>query len=180
MNKSVLRKKYLEIRKNITDKDIKSNEIFNRLIQLEEFNNANVIAFYYPLRSEVNTLRMIKYSLENNKTVLLPKVIGEYMVFYKINSFNNLKKSNFGIMEPEGGIIFDKNSIDLIVLPGVCFDRNLNRIGFGKGYYDRYLEGYIGQTIGLCFEEQISEEEIQTSENDIKLKYIITEKNIYS
>ncbi len=180
MNKIELRKKYLIIRQNIINKDKKSEMIFNKLISSDEYKKSNIIALYYSLKSEVNTLELIKYSLKNNKIVLLPKVINNDMVFYKIESLNNLIKSNFGIMEPSNGIIFDKNNIDLIVVPGVCFDKYLNRIGFGKGYYDKYLSNSNIYSIGICFQEQISDGMIITDKTDIKLKKIITDKNIYS
>ncbi len=180
MNKVELRKKYLEIRKNIINKDKKSEIIFNALINSDEYKKSHVIALYYSLKSEVNTLKLIEYSLKNNKIVLLPRVIDDYMIFYQIASLNNLNKSNFGIMEVSNGIIFDKNNIDLIVVPGVCFDKYLNRIGFGKGYYDKYLSNSNIYSIGICFQEQISDEMIITDKTDIKLKKIITDKNIYS
>ena len=180
MNKSKLRKKYIEIRKGIIDKEKKSLEILRKITSLEEYKKSKVIALYYSLSSEVDTINLINYSLENKKIVLLPKVLGEDMVFYEIKSLDGLKKSSFGVMEAENGIEYNKELIDLVIVPGVCFDKHLNRIGFGKGYYDKYLEGYNGLTIGICFEEQMSEENIEVDKNDVQLKYIITEKNIYS
>ena len=180
MNKSILRKKYIELRKQIFDKELKSKEICRRLIKSDEYQSARVVGLYYSYESEVYTLDLIRYGLSDNKRILLPKVVGNELIFYEINSLDNLVKSSFGIMEPSGGVPIDKNNIDLIVVPGVCFDRDLNRIGFGKGYYDRYLADYYGPTIGICFEDQISDETILGEETDIKLQYIITEKNIYS
>ena len=179
MNKSELRKKYIEIRKNIKDKEEKSKEIFNRIISLNEFKKSKVIALYYSLKSEVDTILLIDYCLNNNKTVLLPKVIGEDMIFIKIESLNNLKKSNFGVMEPQNGIEYNKEEIDLVIVPGICFDKKFNRIGFGKGYYDRFLNGFRGITIGICFSDQISEVEIESEKTDVQLQYIVSEKNIF-
>lgn len=179
MNKNELRKKYLELRKNIIDRKQKEEEIFNKLINSFEYNSSRVIALYYSLKSEVDTLKLIEYSLNNKKIVLLPRVNGDEMNFYKINTLQNLVKSRFGVMEPLGTFPFDKKEIELIVVPGVCFDRKLNRIGFGKGYYDKYLSDYNGESIGICFEEQLVSE-IKSEETDIKLKKIITDKNIYS
>lgn len=180
MNKSLLRKKYVELRRQIIDKEQKSKEICRKLIRSNEYQNARVIALYYSLKNEVSTLELIKYSLNDQKKVLLPKIMGEVMVFYEIKSLENLRKGPLGIMEPQDGTIFDKNNIDLIVVPGVCFDHNLNRIGFGKGYYDKYLDGYLGEKIGICFDDQVTDDTILSEDTDIKLKYIITEKNIYS
>jgi 5-formyltetrahydrofolate cyclo-ligase len=180
MNKSELRKYYLNVRKNIIDRKNKEKEIFNRLINSEEYIKSKVIAFYYSLDSEVNTLELISYSLKNKKIILLPKVNGEIMEFYQIKSLDGLIKSNFGVMEPNNGIIFNKNNIDLIVVPGICFDKKRNRIGFGKGYYDKYLCNYYGHVVALCFEEQIYKDNIEISDTDIVIKKIITDKYIYS
>ena len=179
MNKNELRKKYLELRKNIIDRKQKEEEIFNKLINSFEYNSSRVIALYYSLKSETDTIKLIEYSLKNKKIVLLPRVNGEDMDFYEINSLDHLVKSRFGVMEPLETVSFDKKEIDLIVVPGVCFDKMLNRIGFGKGYYDKYLSDYHKESIGICFEEQITSE-IKSEKTDIKLKKIITDKNIYS
>ena len=180
MNKNELRKKYLELRKQILEKDEKSKIIMNKLIMMEEYISSSSIGLYYSLSSEVNTLELINYALNEKKRVFLPRVEGDNIVFYEIKSMSGLVKSNFGVMEPISGNIADKNNIDLIIVPGVCFDKSLNRIGFGKGYYDRYLSDYKGETIGISFEEQMSSELIETESTDKKLKYIVTEKNIYS
>ena len=179
MTKQELRKEYLNIRKNIIDKEKKSYEILKRLIETKLYNESKSIGLYYSLKSEVDTLNLINYCLADNKIVLLPKTFENGMSFYEIVSLDNLEKSSFGILEPKEGIIYDKNNIDLIIVPGVCFDKNLNRIGFGKGCYDRYLENYNGATIGICFEEQVSSEPIEVEATDIKLKYVITDKRIY-
>ena len=179
MNKNELRKKYLELRKNIIDRKQKEEEIFNKLINSFEYNSSRVIALYYSLKSETDTIKLIEYSLKNKKIVLLPRVNGDDMDFYEINSLDHLVKSRFGVMEPLETLPFDKKEIDLIVVPGVCFDKMLNRIGFGKGYYDKYLSDYHKESIGICFEEQITSE-IKSEKTDIKLKKIITDKNIYS
>ena len=73
-----------------------------------------------------------------------------------------------------------KNDIDLVIVPGVCFDKEKNRIGFGKGYYDRFLQNANINTIGICFEEQIVENRIPITEYDVKIKKIITDKKIYN
>ena len=182
IKKDNIRKEYLNIRKNTRNKLIKSNIITNKLINTLDYLNANTIAIYKNLDSEVNTSDLIDYSLNIGKEVLLPKVIDDDLYFYKYNKEDILIKSNFGILEPTAKInnLVDINNIDLIIIPGICFDKYKNRLGFGKGYYDRYLMNSNIKKIAICFEEQILKNDIiPTNKYDIKMDIIITNKNIY-
>lgn len=181
-DKDNLRKKYLILRKSILDKDNKSKIIANKLINTKEYINAKTIALYKNLDSEVNTNELIDYSLKLNKVVILPKVINNDLYFYKYNIKDKLIKSNFGVLEPIDNInnLVNINNIDLIIIPGICFDKYKNRLGFGKGYYDRYLMNKNIKKIAICFDEQILKEDIiPTNKYDIKMDIIITDKNIY-
>lgn len=173
MDKQTLRKEYLEIRKNILDKDIKSKLIFNKIVNTIEYRQCKTIALYKSLDSEVNTDELIDYSLSVGKIVLLPKVINNDLVFYKITKETILIKSAFGVYEPIEENNYNGN-IDLIIVPGVCFDKNNNRLGFGKGYYDRYLSNNSIKKIGICFKEQLLDN-IPTDINDMKMDLIITD-----
>jgi 5-formyltetrahydrofolate cyclo-ligase len=179
MDKQSLRKKYLEIRNNISNKDAKSNIIFNQIINLKEYQNAQIIAIYKNLKSEVNTNKLIDYSLSIGKTIALPKVTNDDMKFYKIENNSELLKSNFGVLEPiaNNDNYISKDNIDVIIVPGICFDKNKNRLGFGKGYYDRYLLNTKIKKIGICFNEQIIDI-VPTSKYDIKMDLIITDREI--
>ena len=176
MDKIELRKKYINIRKNILDKKEKSEAIFNRIIQREEYKHSKIIGLYKNLPSEVDTNGLIEYSL-HSKIVLLPKVNGNDIEFYRILDNCNYIKSDFGIYEPNNKEVYN-GIIDLLLVPGICFDKNKDRIGFGKGYYDRFLYNKSIKTIGICFDEQITDEVIETSEYDKKLDMIITDKRI--
>lgn len=179
-NKSDIRKKYILIRKNIVDKSNKSEIIFKKLIELDKYKKAKVIGIYKALASEVNTDMLIDYSLKKRKIVLLPKVTPDGLVFYKNNSKEEFVKSDFGVFEPIG-VEENKYSIDqmdLLIVPGVCFDKNKNRMGFGKGYYDRYIKNSDIFTIGICFEEQIIDNLI-IEDTDVKMKMVLTDRNIY-
>ena len=176
--KRKLRKEYKSIRSRLENKKEKSNEIFNKIIKTEEFKNAKIIAMYKSINSEVDTKEIIKYSLNIGKTICLPKVEENELKFYKINSIcEKLEKSKFGIEEPkvEKENLIDNNLIDLVIVPGICFDTEKNRLGFGKGYYDRFLKQKDFKTIGICFDEQIAVK-IPTDEYDVKVKQIITDK----
>lgn len=183
MNKNELRKIYLSKRKNIENKEEKSLIINNKIKKMSEYKNAKIIAIYKSLPSEVNTTSLINDSIKLGKDVVLPKVEKEELKFYKITSLeDSFIKSNFGVEEPLGeeNNYIDKNDIDLVIVPGICFDKEKNRLGFGKGYYDRYLQNVNINTIGICFEEQIVENRIPITEYDVKIKKIITDKKIYN
>lgn len=177
--KELLRRKYINIRNKIDDKDNKSQLIVDNLIKDKDFINAKIIALYKSLNNEVNTNELISYCFKLKKIILLPKVIGDDLVFYKINENEIFIKSSFGVLEPIGKEInkVNKKEIDLVIVPGVCFDENKNRLGFGKGYYDRFLNNINLKTIALCYEEQVLKERILPVEsNDVKINKILTDK----
>ena len=175
--KNEVRKRYIKIRKNIEDKELKSKIITEKIIQSDVYKNATIVALYKNLKSEVDTNLLIEYSIRLGKTIVLPKITNETMEFYKIDSINEqLIKSKFGVEEPSGekDNLINKENIDLIIVPGVCFDKEKNRMGFGKGYYDKYLENSNLITIGICFSEQILDK-LPVTANDIKMEQIITD-----
>lgn len=183
IEKKSLRKKYKIIRENIEDKKIKSDIIFKNIIQTTEYKNAKIIAAYSSFGDEVDTLNLIEYSIKLNKIIALPRIIDNNLKFYRIYSLEDkMKKNKFGINEPiedEENYIEDKE-IDLVIIPGLCFDVNKNRLGFGRGFYDRFLESKNFKSIAICFEEQVIKEKIiPTTDKDIKVNKIITEDKIY-
>lgn len=182
INKRILRKEYIGRRNSIPNKDEKSLIIFEKLIKSCEYKNASVLALYKSLPSEVDTTELIKYSIVIGKVVALPKVVNNELKFYKINSSNdNFIKSKFGVEEPLGNNedFISKNNIDLVIVPGLCFDKEKNRLGFGKGYYDGFLNGTDLKTIAICFQEQIINDILPVTNDDIKVQKIITDKEIY-
>ena len=180
MNKEELRKRYKIIRDNINNRDKKSSEIIKRLINTKEYQKSKVIALYSNISSEVETKELIKISLENKK-VVLPKINKDNtMDFYEIKCLKDLEIGTFNIKEPKvkNKKPIKKEEIDLMIIPGICFDKSKNRIGYGKGYYDKYLSNTNIKKIGLCYEEQITKE-IKSDKTDISLDYLITEMKIY-
>lgn len=175
--KNKIRKEYIQIRKNILNKDIKSDIIFNKIINLKIYKEAKVIALYKSMNNEVNTDKLIEYSY-NKKIILLPKVNQDNMYFYKIDKNTKYKLSNIGVKEPINIEIY-KDKIDLLIVPLVVFDNECNRIGFGKAYYDKYLTNNNVPTIGIAFEEQKYQSIIPIEEHDKKLDLIITDKKVY-
>jgi 5-formyltetrahydrofolate cyclo-ligase len=175
MNKEELRKIMIKKRKDILNKKEISLDIINKLMDLDIYKKARVIAVYNSLKDEVDTSYLINESM-NNKLVLLPKIINNKMLFIVINKDTLYEKSNIGVMEPIGDIY--NGIIDLIIVPGLSFDSNLNRLGFGMGYYDKYLSNNNIYKIGLCFDEQIIDL-VPTNDLDIKMDMVITKKRVY-
>lgn len=185
MDKSKLRVQYKKIRESIEAREIKSNEITKKIIQSEFYKEAKVVALYSSLPAEVDTASLIIKAVNDRKVVALPKVINKVdLEFYSISKVEKLEgKGAFGIKEPLASVenFIARDKIDLIIVPGICFDKNKNRVGFGKGFYDRYLADKNNIIkVGICFEEQVLQNDfISTDEYDIKMDMVITDKEIY-
>ncbi|EGV09817.1 5-formyltetrahydrofolate cyclo-ligase [Parvimonas sp. oral taxon 393 str. F0440] len=179
MDKKILRKEIQEKLKNISDEDRKSFEeiLYKKLFENENFKNAKCIALTIPFGTEINTYPIIEKLLENGKEVCAPICEKESrkMTFYKINSLDELIEGYYGIKTPPeiDENIVEKDQIDLILVPGVGFDKDNFRIGFGGGYYDRYLNDFKGYTISLAFKEQIIQK-VPTNEFDLPVDLVIT------
>ena len=173
--KEDLRKRIIVIRKNIINKQELSQIIINKIIDLDIYQKARVVALYNSLNDEVDTTKLIKKSL-SNKIVLLPRIIGDKMVFIRINKDTKYGNSSFKVLEPIGEEYY--GNIDLMIVPGVSFDKEGNRLGYGMGYYDKYLNNKNIYKVGICFNDQVVDL-IPTNELDIKMDMVITENKIY-
>ena len=185
MNKIEIRKKILNIRNNLTKETLNdfNKDIFNTLINSDIYINAKNIFIYISFGSEVETKKIIEHAISIGKNIYVPKTdksIKE-MIAVKIHNFDNMTVDKWGILEPT---IVDKNLVgnkfDLIIMPGVAFDITGNRIGYGGGYYDKYIYQLKNKPtiLALAYEFQIINNIIAES-HDIKLDYIITENNFY-
>lgn len=176
IRKSIIAKRDLKKEEN----SLNDSKIFNNLISLNSYKRAKKVFVYIGFGSEINTKSLIEIMLKEGKEVFVPKVLEEEMIALKITSLNNLIESKFKILEPVGEKSdIDGEEFDLIIMPGVAFDRSGNRIGYGKGYYDKYLKDVKSdiKKIALAYELQLIEE-IETEEHDLKVDSIITENEI--
>ena len=173
--KSNLRKILLERRDAISADLIKisSKKIHNRVKQIPEFQKAKTIASYFPIGSEVKTQDIMQEILSDGKTLLLPKVQDNDLIFKKITDFKDLEKGVFNIMEPKENCQI-VSSIDLMLVPTVGITPGGIRLGYGYGYYDRFLAKNKIQTISLTYSTQVVKS-IPKSDNDIKLDWVVTE-----
>ena len=172
MNKQFLRDKYKEIRKNIKNKEEIDKSIFNKIVNLEEYKQSDLILTYVSLKKEVDTIKLIKYSLEEGKRVAVPKCEGKDITFYYIYTLEDLEEGKFGILEPKTNELVNNFENSICIIPGIAFDKENNRLGYGKGFYDRFLESYKGMKIGLTYKECICDK-IDIDENDMKMDKVI-------
>jgi len=163
--------------------ETKSNLIQSYLFSLTEYKNSCAVMFYVSMGNEVYTHEIIKVALGEKKEVSVPFILKSQNITIpcKINDFSNLEPGPFGILQPSKEKIrnIPIESIDLVIVPGIAFDRKGNRVGKGKGFYDRFLKS-INATIpkiALAFSMQIVEQ-ISTTENDVAVDKIITEDGI--
>lgn len=174
--KEEYRKKYLEIRKNIINKREQDDIIYNRVISDKKINKYNTLLIYVSLKDEVDTIKIIKYYLKSKKKLAVPKVEKGTMNFYYINSLDDLKLGYFNVLEPTSNNIVTDFTNVISITPGICFSKELYRLGYGKGFYDKfYAQHKEIYKIGICYKECYLDT-IPHDENDIKLDEIITTK----
>jgi 5-formyltetrahydrofolate cyclo-ligase len=177
--KSNLRKTLLERRDSISFDliEISSKQIHNKIKQIPIFQKAKTVASYFPIGSEVKTQDIMQEILSSGKTLVLPKVVGNDLVFKKINDFESLEKGGFNIMEPKEECPIIKN-IDLMLVPTIGITTDGIRLGYGYGYYDRFLAKNNTTTVSLIYAVQVVKS-IPKSENDIKIDWIVTEDEYF-
>lgn len=157
-----------------------SMAIQKMFISLPLFIEANVIALYSPIHNEVDTMHVINAAISGGKTVLLPAVTVDTIEFRKLSASESLICGAYGIPEPDiFSQVFDVDAVDVIVVPGVAFDINGRRIGYGKGFYDKALhklEGR-GRLVAFSYDFQVLDE-IVDEHHDVQIDVIITEKRV--
>ncbi len=178
MDKQTARENLLEKRRQITFKrrNAKSLKVIKQLTKvLEKHKN---IGIYLSLKDEVNTTDYLNYFLENFERVSASVIEDNSLVFYKVNSLRELKPGYMDVLEPLREELTEKSDMDAIIVPMVGFDQRRNRMGYGKGFYDRYLKDYTGVIIGLAFEES-EMRHLPHDENDVRLDYVITDNRVF-
>jgi len=156
----------------------RDNIIYEKLISSEAYLKAKVIFIYISYGDEVNTHSIVKHALSIGKRICVPKVISKEtgMKSIEIKSLDELNAGAYGILEPHSeGIVVKPDEIDMIILPGLAFDKKGGRLGYGGGFYDRYLTQVKGNTVkaALAYNFQIIEK-VPTEEFDVPIDYIIT------
>ncbi|MBR0423088.1 MAG: 5-formyltetrahydrofolate cyclo-ligase [Clostridia bacterium] len=160
--KIYLRKKYRSIRENmdLKIKKIWDSKILKKVTILSRYKNCNTILTYISKDIEVDTLEIINKAWEDGKKVAVPACDKETMKmnFYEINSMDDLEKGTFGLLEPKKDICkkIEETQGTLCFVPGFSFDQEGFRLGYGYGYYDRFLQNFKGTKIGICYNNCIT------------------------
>jgi len=183
MEKEEARKKFAEIRSNwharlrYDDKQ----KIFSHLRQIPAFSKAKTIMCYFSRGSEVPTKNLVLELLNSERRVVLPRtnIEDKSMTPYYISSLNDLEPASFGVMEPKLECkICDMKDINVVIVPAVSFDLSGNRLGYGLGFYDRFLPSIKCETIGLAYDETISSTLLPRESHDVPVNYVATERRI--
>lgn len=178
MTKRELRKKYLSARDSMTadERTKKSAFITDRILSSDSYKTAELILCYVSVGSEIDTYTLIESALVDGKRVAVPFCVGKEMRFKEIKSLNNLVEGRFNIPTADDScpLIEDfKNS--LCIVPALSVDKNGNRLGYGGGFYDRFLSIYRDvKCIAVCFDENVSDK-LPAEEFDIRINNLITD-----
>lgn len=186
--KNQLRQTVFSRREQVTDEEVreKSRRIFRRITASEAYRNAETIFTYVGFGHEVMTQPFIEQAWRDGKRVAVPRVgTHRRMSFWYIHSFGQLKPSKFGIMEPDPsfpGLVMEADDAGnvLMIMPGVAFDTDLHRVGYGGSYYDRYLKRHMDYTrYAVAFEFQIFDS-VPYDLMDVPPQAVYTEERILS
>lgn len=177
--KKDIRKRMLTLRKERSMEEWKlaTEQIARRVIEHPWFQNASDICVYMDIRKEVGTRQIIEEAWRLGKRVWLPRTDGPQMEFFLTENSDRLVTGAYGIQEPAGDVMYQGDT-GLMIMPGVAFDEARHRIGFGGGYYDRYLERHPELfTMAIAFEDQVLPE-IPADEHDIRPMLLVTQDRI--
>lgn len=176
--KSEFRRFFLNLRREMDEYTIreKSNQIINNLLKSNLYKNASSIFVYVSKNKEVDTRDFIEKALADGKKIYVPKIKSREIIAVKLNDISELEEGRFDI--PTSMSEDSITNPDLTICPGLSFDDDKNRLGFGGGYYDRFLAKNQGIKIGLMISEFASSK-IPTDSWDIKMDYVITEDEIF-
>lgn len=177
VEKARLRKQLLDQRESLSLDFIKisSGKIQDNLRKVEFYRTASSIGAYYAIGSEVRTQDILQEILNAGKDLALPKVVKNDLVFKKIKNFSDLEIGNFSIMEPKDRCEIIK--IDVVIVPAIALTRDCYRLGYGFGYYDRYLHGKRSKKIALSYSKQIVKS-FPHDTHDIRMDCIVTEDEV--
>jgi len=154
----------------------RSSRIESNLLKLPELSKAKTLLFYYPIKGEPNLLNLAQKLIAEGRVVAFPKVEGKELLPLRVNSLKELYPGKFSIPEPPLEPSRLLKELDLVLVPGIAFDRYGFRVGYGGGYYDRFLEKFEVKTkIGVCFSFQLLPE-LPREPFDQPVDLVVTEK----
>ena len=172
--KSELRKQVLQEMKVIPQKQKNTMDraLTDRLLHHPFYREAKVIATYLSFPHEIQTQELIDQALRDGKKVLIPKTYPKGRMEFVVYDPQQLAKTSFGLLEPQGDLeVVDTSQVDLIHVPGLAFTTDGYRIGYGGGYYDRYLENFAGQTMSTIYPCQI--QNFNSEDHDVPVQEVL-------
>ncbi len=178
MEKTEIRKLIKKKRADMSKAEVlaKSAVICSHFLKSELYKAAKTIMLYMPLDNEADTTEIMSTAFRDGKRAVLPVTDSENKIMpYYVTEDTQFKAGRFSVSEPQEAQPADSKGIDLVIVPGISFDRFGNRVGFGKGCYDGFLNKINAVKIGACYEFQICDQ-IPTDSYDVKMDYIITDK----
>jgi 5-formyltetrahydrofolate cyclo-ligase len=183
MPKRSLRSQLLAERRALSHEEwlVSSRSAQLNLLSLLEYSQAECIALYAAVHQEVDTTGIFAAAVESGKLLLYPAICGKQIVFRQVMMLDSLQEGVLGIPEPcPKDIEQEADGADLIVVPGVAFDLSGHRIGYGKGYYDRFLDHPERKAclIGLCHDFQLIDGAIPVDRHDVQMDIIVTGRRI--
>lgn len=175
MDKKALRQQIREKKRAMTKEQIfeASQCLADKFFATPQYAQADTIYGYLPYNQEVRTELILERALDEGKRVAVPKVYGDEMEFIYIDSFDRLEKSDMGIPEPIDDAPVARDASALVLMPGLAFDPQGHRVGYGGGYYDKYLGKEPGHpTVALCYDFQMMPK-LDTEEFDIPVDLVL-------
>lgn len=175
--KKELRRRWKAVRDGIAEKEEKSQKIREKILRHSAVLDAKRVFLYLSMGSEVETLQLAKELKKQGKQIAVPRCDRETrtMEAVEVADLTELKAGAYGILEPnQDAKVFSKEEIDVVLVPGLAFDSAGYRLGYGGGYYDKYLAGFSGAVLGLAFRDCIAEK-LPRDEFDRPVEEVITE-----
>lgn len=187
-DKSSLRSNYLTARRRIdpATKAALDGRIFERLAGFDLYADAGLVLAYVSYGNEVDTRAVIESALASGKRVAVPRVLPHKhkMDFYEIDGMGDLEEGFKGILEPRRGVSSPLGTVDLLgsvcLVPGLVFDAEGHRIGYGGGYYDCFLQFYPGDKIALARSTQVSSNPLPAESCDVPVDFIVTDSGVWN
>lgn len=175
MDKAALRRKIREKKKAMSPEDIemRSARLGQLFAQTDAYRNARTVYGYMPYNQEVRTVPILEQAIRDGKKVAVPKVYGDTMRFIYLEDLNQVKKSDMGIPEPVVDEPVAEDKTALVLIPGLAFDEAGHRVGYGGGFYDKFLTAEPNHpTVALCYDFQVFDR-LKTEEFDIPVDMVI-------
>ena len=181
ISKKEIRDTILDIRKSFDTDYLSrlSTVICNRVLKQDMYTSCKDIVLYMPINNEVNLDIIMNEALDKGKNIWIPRIINKTMEFFRYKKDTELIKGAYGILEPNTDEVLNPDTNTLIIMPGAAFSEDMGRIGYGGGYYDRYLANHpYCKTIAVCYNFQILPM-VPMDELDIRPDMIISDDNIF-